>query len=79
MRIAVFGAGAMGSLLAGLLKLADPAAEIWLVGGTHSGAQLAAIENEGLTLELVPTLAGIWPGAARFDPARVGSILISQG
>ncbi len=76
MRIAVFGAGAMGSLLAGLLKLADPAAEIWLVGGTHSGPHLAAIENQGLTLELVPTLTAIWPGAARFDPVKAGSILI---
>lgn len=78
MRIAVFGAGAMGSLLAGLLKLADPATEIWLVGGKHSGAHLAAIESQGLNLELAPALAGVWSGAAQFDPASGGSILVQD-
>jgi 2-dehydropantoate 2-reductase len=78
MKIAVIGAGALGSLLAGLLKLAEPAAEIWLVGGPHSRAQLAAIEKQGLTLELAPAVARDWPGAARFGPALHG-LLPVQG
>lgn len=76
MKIAVFGAGAMGSLLAGLLKLADPAAEIWLVGGKHSGAHLTVIENQGLTLELAPNLVESWPGVARFGFAGRSSVVV---
>src|SRR5947209_8395808 len=76
MRIAVFGAGAMGSLLAGLLKLADPALEIWLVGGEHSGAHLAAIESQGLTIEFSPNLAANWSPAARFNSSANGFIVV---
>jgi 2-dehydropantoate 2-reductase len=76
MTIAVFGAGALGSLLAGFLRLSSPNGEIWLVGGEHSAAHLVAIENEGLTIEFSPELTAKWPAAARFKSAADGSIVV---
>ncbi len=76
MTIALFGAGALGSLLAGLLRLSTPAGEIWLVGGEHSTAHLAAIEKHGLTIEFSPKLAEKWPPAARFKSAAEGYIVV---
>lgn len=76
MAIAVFGAGALGSLVAGLLRLSRPNSEIWLVGGEHSAAHLAAIEKEGLTIEFSPQLAAQWPFAARFKSTADGYIRV---
>jgi 2-dehydropantoate 2-reductase len=76
MAIAVFGAGALGSLLAGLLRLSRPGGEIWLVGGEHSTAHLAIIEKEGLSIEFSPELAEKWPNAARFKSAAEGYIRV---
>ena len=81
MTIAVFGAGALGSLLAGLLRLARPGGETWLLGGEHSAAHLAAIEKQGLTIEFSPELAAQWPWvwtapAARFKSAANGYIAV---
>ncbi len=73
MRVAVVGAGAMGSLFAGLLALAGdmPGAggddadrvEVWLVGAASSVPHLEAIAARGLTLELAPAVAGRLPTA----------------
>jgi 2-dehydropantoate 2-reductase len=55
MRIAVIGAGAMGSLVAGLLQVAqalEPSIEVWLVGAESSKAHLEAIQTNGLHLDL---------------------------
>ena len=76
MAIAVFGAGALGSLLAGLLRLSRPDGEIWLVGGEHSAAHLAAIEKEGLTIEFSPELAAQWSPAARVKSSVDGYIRV---
>lgn len=76
MNIAVFGAGALGSLLAGLLRLSRPGGEIWLVGGEHSATHLAAIESEGLTIEFSSELAAKWPPAARFKSSANGFIVV---
>lgn len=76
MTIAVFGAGALGSLLAGLLRLSTPDGEIWLVGGEHSTAHLAAIEKQGLTIEFSPELAAKWLTSARFKSAVDGNIVV---
>ncbi len=70
MRIAVVGAGAMGSLIAGLLGMAQATAqrqkaEIWLVGAESSSAQLAAIEKDGLSFELAPYVASGIPAGLR--------------
>ena len=75
MPIAVFGAGALGSLLAGLLCLSTPAGEIWLVGGEHSAAHLAAIEKQGLGIEFSPDLAAKLP-AAGFNATSDGCIIV---
>lgn len=76
MAIAVFGAGALGSLLAGLLRLSRPSDEIWLVGGEHSAAHLATIEREGLSIEFSPELAEKWPSAARFKSSADDYIVV---
>jgi 2-dehydropantoate 2-reductase len=63
MKIAVVGAGALGSLFAALLatqaeKTGD---EIWLVGSSSVQPHLNAIQSEGLRLELAPGVQTILP------------------
>ncbi len=60
MRIAVIGAGALGSLCAGLLSV-TVLDEVWLLGSPEfSGSHLAAIEKNGLEIELAPPIAAGW-------------------
>ena len=55
MRIAIVGAGALGSLFAALLaRLAK--AEVWLVGAASSQAHLEAIAEKGLEVQLAPAV-----------------------
>ncbi|HEX2915222.1 MAG TPA: ketopantoate reductase family protein [Chloroflexia bacterium] len=63
MRIAVIGAGALGSLFAGLLGLVAEkfGNEIWLVGQTTSQESLKAIAEKGLVIELAPGVNENWP------------------
>ena len=67
MRVAVIGSGALGSLVAGLLGLAqekagpdETPADIWLVGATKD-AHLEAMRSAGLSFELAPKVAEHWP------------------
>ncbi len=80
MKIAVIGAGALGSLYAGLLALNGGAeqAEIWLVGGPSSREHLNAIEREGLRLELAPQVAATWPAAHRYPTDPDGSYRVTS-
>ncbi|MBX3081772.1 MAG: 2-dehydropantoate 2-reductase [Anaerolineae bacterium] len=62
MRIAIIGAGALGTALAGLLRIAadsesmpDPM-DIWLIGSASVAAHLDAIKTHGLALELADYL-----------------------
>ncbi len=76
MRIAIVGAGSLGSQIAGLLAMAqeqpplngeEPSgkAEIWLVGSASSEEHLKAIERDGLQFEPGPGLeAGLSPELA---------------
>ena len=80
MRIAIIGAGSLGSAIAGLLSIAaeveregaDPL-DVWLVGSESVAAHLVAIKEHGLSLELAEYLLPMLPNdlAARFrEPIR---------
>jgi 2-dehydropantoate 2-reductase len=71
MRIAVVGAGAMGSLYAGMLARADK--DVWLIG--RSPAHIDAIRADGLRMR-VPNSCEEWRVAIRAstDPADVGPV-----
>lgn len=65
MRIAVVGAGALGSLVAGLLSVAQldspQQSEIWLIGAASSNEHLEAIQKNGLQLEISQSVAAQLP------------------
>ncbi len=64
MRVAIVGAGAMGSLLAGLLRVSPFLSdndEIWLVGGDSTKEHLEAIATDGLRFEVRPNVAALLP------------------
>jgi 2-dehydropantoate 2-reductase len=71
MRIAVVGAGAMGSLYAGMLARAGR--DVWLVG--RSPAHVEAVRSDGLRLH-IPNSGEEWRVAVRAttDPAEVGPV-----
>jgi 2-dehydropantoate 2-reductase len=56
MRVAIIGAGALGTLLAGILSDAKTA-EVWLVGSTSSIDHLEAIRVHGLALNFAPGIS----------------------
>lgn len=69
MKVAIVGAGALGSLFAALLALAGrPEDEVWLVGGSSSQPHLEAIAKEGLRLELAPNIAQPWKRPTQLGP-----------
>ena len=62
MRVAIVGAGAMGSLVAGLLRVSPFLSandEIWLVGAESTKAHLAAMATDGLRFEVRPNVAAL--------------------
>nr|WP_047165530.1 2-dehydropantoate 2-reductase [Sphingomonas sp. Y57] len=69
MRIVIVGAGAMGSLYAGMLARAGR--DVWLLG--RSPAHIAAIRSDGLTMR-IPGRAEAWqaPVRATTDPSEPG-------
>ncbi len=60
MKIGIVGAGAMGSLLAGLLAYQQQS-EIWLIGSASSQTHLKAIKVQGLKLELAESVQVVFP------------------
>lgn len=62
MRIAVVGAGALGSLVAGLLAKAG--AEVCLVGVASSAQHFAAVQAAGLRFDVAPKVGAALPPAA---------------
>ena len=77
MKLAIIGAGAMGSLFAALLALAGQAEdEIWLLGSRSTQPHLEAIAKEGLRLELAPNIAQHWKRPAQLGPE--GTFLIKN-
>ncbi|NWJ96049.1 MAG: 2-dehydropantoate 2-reductase [Chloroflexi bacterium] len=63
MRIAIIGAGALGSLLAALLasSATENRDEIWLIGSESTQTHLDLIKTRGLRVELAPNVAATWP------------------
>ena len=64
MRVAIVGAGAMGSLLAGLLQISpkrNKNDEIWLIGSSSTDDHFAAISEKGLQFEVRPNVAEVLP------------------
>ena len=71
MRIAVIGAGSLGSLVAGLLGLAQESSgpdeegdDIWLVGSEGSTHHLQAIKTDGLRFEIAPKVRERLPASS---------------
>ena len=78
MRIAVIGAGSLGSLAAALLALGG-GNEVWLIGAASSAEHLAAIVRDGLRVVLAPQLAAaLEPALANRLQAPVRSVRVAR-
>jgi 2-dehydropantoate 2-reductase len=65
MRIALIGAGALGTIYAALLAQSQPTVECWLVGAASSAAHFHSIRTQGLRLTLADSVSSTLPESVR--------------